>query len=154
MDGGAYGGGKAGAPFDPIAFVQRPQVILRAVCLVSRCSPANGIVANSRVITITAKSKKRDLSTRGMVIDFKRESRSSLPHSHACDGVLLIFREFQRYALCVMGLYGIRYRIGIYVFKIDPTICRIFTHFLLLDLASSSIRSMKCRIDWRRCPSV
>ncbi|KZC11267.1 Synaptogyrin-2 [Dufourea novaeangliae] len=35
MDGGAYGGGKAGAPFDPIAFVRRPQVILRAVCLVS-----------------------------------------------------------------------------------------------------------------------
>ncbi|XP_017755622.1 PREDICTED: synaptogyrin-1-like [Eufriesea mexicana] len=33
MDGGAYGGGKAGAPFDPIAFIQRPQVILRAVCL-------------------------------------------------------------------------------------------------------------------------
>ncbi|KYQ56082.1 Synaptogyrin-2 [Trachymyrmex zeteki] len=38
MDGGAYGGGKAGAPFDPIAFVQRPQVILRALCLVSRHS--------------------------------------------------------------------------------------------------------------------
>lgn len=36
MDGGgAYGGGKAGAPFDPIAFAQRPQVILKAVCLVS-----------------------------------------------------------------------------------------------------------------------
>lgn len=36
MDGGgAYGAGKAGAPFDPIQFVQRPQVILRAVCLVS-----------------------------------------------------------------------------------------------------------------------
>ncbi|XP_063981007.1 synaptogyrin [Diachasmimorpha longicaudata] len=34
MDGGgAYGGGKAGAPFDPISFVQRPQVILKAVCL-------------------------------------------------------------------------------------------------------------------------
>ncbi|XP_076226066.1 synaptogyrin isoform X2 [Nomia melanderi] len=33
MDGGAYGGGKAGAPFDPIAFVQRPQVILRTICL-------------------------------------------------------------------------------------------------------------------------
>jgi len=29
---GAYGGGKAGGSFDPIAFVQRPQVILRAVC--------------------------------------------------------------------------------------------------------------------------
>ncbi|XP_034936124.1 synaptogyrin [Chelonus insularis] len=34
MDGGgAYGGGKAGAPFDPIAFVQRPQVIIKAACL-------------------------------------------------------------------------------------------------------------------------
>ncbi|EEB19815.1 synaptogyrin-1, putative [Pediculus humanus corporis] len=31
--GGAYGGGKAGAPFDPIGFVQRPQVILKATCL-------------------------------------------------------------------------------------------------------------------------
>ncbi|XP_058055320.1 synaptogyrin [Anopheles bellator] len=30
--GGAYGGGKAGGAFDPIAFVQRPIVILRAVC--------------------------------------------------------------------------------------------------------------------------
>ncbi|XP_026469088.1 synaptogyrin-like isoform X2 [Ctenocephalides felis] len=30
--GGAYGGGKAGGTFDPIAFVQRPPVILRAVC--------------------------------------------------------------------------------------------------------------------------
>ncbi|XP_050505779.1 synaptogyrin [Diabrotica virgifera virgifera] len=29
---GAYGGGKAGGTFDPISFVQRPQVILRAVC--------------------------------------------------------------------------------------------------------------------------
>lgn len=35
MDGGAYGGAKAGTPFDPFTFVQRPQVILRAVCLVS-----------------------------------------------------------------------------------------------------------------------
>lgn len=32
---GAYGAGKAGAPFDPFTFIQRPQVILRAVCLVS-----------------------------------------------------------------------------------------------------------------------
>ena len=29
--GGAYGAGKAGGPFDPIAFVKKPQVILRAV---------------------------------------------------------------------------------------------------------------------------
>lgn len=37
MDGGgAYGGGKAGAPFNPIVFIQRPQVILRALCLVSK----------------------------------------------------------------------------------------------------------------------
>lgn len=33
--GGAYGGGKAGGAFDPITFVQRPQVILRAVCWVN-----------------------------------------------------------------------------------------------------------------------
>ncbi|CAG9773162.1 unnamed protein product [Ceutorhynchus assimilis] len=33
MEGtGAYGGGKAGGSFDPISFVQRPPVILRAVC--------------------------------------------------------------------------------------------------------------------------
>lgn len=31
---GAYGGGKAGATFDPITFVQRPQVLLRALCWV------------------------------------------------------------------------------------------------------------------------
>ncbi|XP_037032765.1 synaptogyrin [Bradysia coprophila] len=30
--GGAFGGGKAGAPFNPILFVQRPQVFLRALC--------------------------------------------------------------------------------------------------------------------------
>lgn len=36
MEGvGAYGGGKAGGSFDPITFVQRPQVILRALCWVS-----------------------------------------------------------------------------------------------------------------------
>lgn len=35
MEGGAYGGGKAGGAFDPIQFVQRPQVILKALCLVS-----------------------------------------------------------------------------------------------------------------------
>lgn len=50
MDGGAYGGGKAGAPFDPIAFVQRPQVILRAVCLlfaiiVFGCISSKGYIA-------------------------------------------------------------------------------------------------------------
>lgn len=46
MDGGgAYGGGKAGASFDPIQFVQRPQVILRAVCLVS-------CVTNSDLISV------------------------------------------------------------------------------------------------------
>lgn len=33
--GGAYGGGKAGASFDLITFVQRPQVILRGCCWVS-----------------------------------------------------------------------------------------------------------------------
>ena len=47
MDGGgAYGAGKAGAPFDPIQFVQRPQVILRAVCLVSCISRTDFIFVN------------------------------------------------------------------------------------------------------------
>ncbi|KAF7278757.1 synaptogyrin [Rhynchophorus ferrugineus] len=33
MEGvGAYGGGKAGGAFDPISFVQRPQVLLRVIC--------------------------------------------------------------------------------------------------------------------------
>ncbi|BET01535.1 unnamed protein product [Nesidiocoris tenuis] len=31
--GGAYGAGKAGAAFDPILFAKRPQVIVKAVCL-------------------------------------------------------------------------------------------------------------------------
>ena len=33
MEGGgqAYGAGKAGGPFDPIAFIKKPQVILRLV---------------------------------------------------------------------------------------------------------------------------
>lgn len=31
---GAYGGGKAGGAFDPQAFIQRPSVIVRAVCWV------------------------------------------------------------------------------------------------------------------------
>lgn len=33
--GGAYGGGKAGGSFDPITFVQRPQVLLRGLSWVS-----------------------------------------------------------------------------------------------------------------------
>lgn len=35
FSGGAYGGGKAGGAFDPIGFVMRPTVILRAVCWVN-----------------------------------------------------------------------------------------------------------------------
>lgn len=35
MEGGAFGGGKAGAPFDPMSFIKKPPVILRALCLVS-----------------------------------------------------------------------------------------------------------------------
>lgn len=35
MDTGAYGGGKAGGTFDPIAFVQRPIVVLRSLCWVN-----------------------------------------------------------------------------------------------------------------------
>ncbi|VDI62633.1 synaptogyrin-2-like [Mytilus edulis] len=32
--GGAYGAGKAGTPFDPLEFIKKPQVILRAVSLI------------------------------------------------------------------------------------------------------------------------
>ena len=36
MDGGgAFGAGKAGGQFDPMGYVKKPSVILRAVCLVS-----------------------------------------------------------------------------------------------------------------------
>lgn len=35
---GAYGGGMAGAPFDPISFIKKPQVILRVISLVILCS--------------------------------------------------------------------------------------------------------------------
>lgn len=31
---GAYGAGMAGAPFNPIAFIKKPQVILRIISLV------------------------------------------------------------------------------------------------------------------------
>lgn len=32
--GGAYGAGRAGVPFDPVSFLQKPQVILRLLCWV------------------------------------------------------------------------------------------------------------------------
>lgn len=51
--GGAYGGGKAGAAFDPVTFVQRPQVILRALCWVS-----NGYEKMYKEYTKKKKKKK------------------------------------------------------------------------------------------------
>ena len=35
MDQGAFGAGKAGTTFNPVEFVQRPQVILRLLNIVS-----------------------------------------------------------------------------------------------------------------------
>lgn len=35
-NGGAYGGGKAGGAFDPVTFAMKPQVVIRALCWVSR----------------------------------------------------------------------------------------------------------------------
>lgn len=52
--GGAYGGGKAGAAFDPITFVQRPQVILRALSWV-RLFPRHNFLFNK--ITTTQKGQ-------------------------------------------------------------------------------------------------
>lgn len=37
--GGAYGGGKAGGAFDPLSFVMKPQVVIRALCWVSIFNP-------------------------------------------------------------------------------------------------------------------
>lgn len=34
--GGAYGGGKAGGAFDPLTFAMKPQVVIRALCWVSK----------------------------------------------------------------------------------------------------------------------
>lgn len=50
---GAYGGAKAGGAFDPITFVQRPQVILRAVCwlfaiIVFGCISSRGWYTNKK----------------------------------------------------------------------------------------------------------
>lgn len=83
MDGGAYGGGKAGAPFDPIAFVQRPQVILRAVCLVSRrCPPRTG--------SFQGRFEKRDRddggAVAGRVRKREREGASERARSLDADG--------------------------------------------------------------------
>ena len=39
--GGAYGAGKAGGPFDPLTFIRKPSVILRAVSWVSVDSTEN-----------------------------------------------------------------------------------------------------------------
>lgn len=34
MDGGAYGAGRAGAPFNPVTYIKKPEVIVRLVSLV------------------------------------------------------------------------------------------------------------------------
>lgn len=36
MEAGAFGAGKAGTDFNPVEFVQRPQVILRLLNIVSQ----------------------------------------------------------------------------------------------------------------------
>lgn len=40
MEGGAYGAGRAGAPFNPVAFIKNPAVIVRLISLVSLLSLA------------------------------------------------------------------------------------------------------------------
>lgn len=49
--GGAYGGGKAGGPFDPQVFIQRPPVIVRAVCWVSAIFTHNCIGKINKIVT-------------------------------------------------------------------------------------------------------
>ena len=53
MEGlGAYGGGKAGGAFDPVAFVQRPQVVLRAMCWVSACLLKESVGTHTRSVDL------------------------------------------------------------------------------------------------------
>lgn len=56
--GGAYGAGKAGGPFDPIAFVKKPQVILRAVSWVSGLAMQREVLGSS-----VAKEVQKNLCT-------------------------------------------------------------------------------------------
>ncbi|XP_037093967.1 synaptogyrin-like [Pollicipes pollicipes] len=56
MEGGAFGGAKMGAAFDPLTFVQRPQVVLRALCvlfaiIVFGCISSQGWYVNNDGVT-------------------------------------------------------------------------------------------------------
>lgn len=85
MDGGAYGGGKAGAPFDPIAFVQRPQVILRAICLVSRHRESRRRDRfRASIRGVRSRRQRRRRRCRGCVR--KRERRGERARSLDADG--------------------------------------------------------------------
>lgn len=82
-------------------------------------------------------ASERDPSTR-IVIDFKREPRLR-PHSHDYDGVLLIFREFQRYAPpCAMVPHGVRRLIGIRRGSLDS-----IERILQLDFPSDISRAKR-----------
>lgn len=85
MDGGgAYGGGKAGGPFDPIAFVQRPQVILRALCWVSH---------DQHLVTNVFSQLQTLSRLRKLVASISEPPRSAT----RVDGVvLLIFRGYAK----------------------------------------------------------
>ncbi|XP_076657646.1 synaptogyrin [Halictus rubicundus] len=113
MDGGAYGGGKAGAPFDPIAFVQRTQVILRAVCLlfaiiVFGCISSKGYVTRSNGKEVCLYNEDHNACNYGIGI-----------------GVLAF-------------LASIGFLIGEYLFEQMSSV-KTRKHFVLLDLGFSGL---------------
>lgn len=45
--GGAYGAGRAGAPFNPVTFIKKPEVIVRLIALV-RFNSLNVVLAETK----------------------------------------------------------------------------------------------------------
>lgn len=73
MDGGAYGAGKAGAPFDPIQFAQRPQTIVRLLCwlfaiIVFGCISSQGWVNDGQDDEVCLYNKDSNACNYGVAI--------------------------------------------------------------------------------------
>ena len=79
--GGAYGAAKAGGAFDPLRFVQQPQVLARIVsavsaagaalrcCVLRRAADARGIALSDDVIDFMLNRFSRDLSSLMALLD-------------------------------------------------------------------------------------